>query len=104
MNKAKLTKEYLNYIKKTWVSELSDYNNVVAHNSFAAPIITPTVGIIDWTIDDIEQLDIKTHKILSMTGKLHPNSDINYLYVSKCNGRHDIKEIQTLYESRIIAV
>ena len=79
LNKAKLTKEYLNCIKKIWSLELSDYNKVVAHNSFATQIIIPTVGIIDWTIDDIEQLHIKTHKILSMTGNLHPNSDINYL-------------------------
>ena len=97
LNKAKLT------IKKIW-SELSDYNKVVAHNNFATPIIIPTVGIIDWTIDDIEQLDIKTRKKLSMTGNLHPNSDINYFYVSRCNGGRGIKQIRTLYESRIIAV
>ena len=104
LNKTKLTKEYLNRIKKIWSSKLSDYNKVVAHNSSATPIIIPTVGIIDWTIDDIEQLDIKTRKILSMTGNLHPNSDINYLYVSRCNGGRGIKQIRTLYEIRIIAV
>ena len=104
LNKAKLTKEYLNCIKKIWSSELSDYNKVAAHNSFAAPTVTPTVGIIDWAINDIEQLDIKTRKILSMTGNLHPNSDINYLYVSRCNGGGGIKKIRTLSERRIIAV
>ena len=41
----------------------------------------PTVGIIDWTIDEIEQLDIDTRKILSMMGNLHPNSDIDYKYM-----------------------
>ena len=68
-------------MKKIWSSELTDYNKVAAHNSVATPIITPTVGINDWTIDDIEQLDINTHKILSMTGNLHPNSDIDYIYI-----------------------
>ena len=57
MNKAK---EYLTSDKKIWSSELSDYNKVVAHNSSAMPVITPTVGIIDWTIDEIERLDINT--------------------------------------------
>ena len=57
MNKAK---EYLTSGKKIWSSELSDYNKVVAHNSSAMPVITPTVGIIDWTIDEIERLDINT--------------------------------------------
>ena len=104
MNKARITKEYLSRVKKIWSSELSDYNKVVTHNSFATPIIKPTVGIIDWTIDEIEQLDINTRKILSMMGNLHPNSDIDYIYVSRSNGGRGIKQIRTLYESRIIAV
>ena len=104
MNKARITKEYLSRVKKIWSSELSDYNKVVAHNSFATSIITPTVGIIDWTIDEIEQLDINTPKILSMMGNLHPNSDIDYTYFSRSNGGLGIKQIRTLYESRIIAV
>ena len=36
-----------------WFSELSDFNKVIANNSFAVPIITPTIGIIDWTIGKI---------------------------------------------------
>ena len=57
MNKAK---KYLSSGKKIWSSESSDYNKVGAHNSSAMPVITPTVGIIDWTIDEIERLDINT--------------------------------------------
>ena len=104
MNKARITKEYLNRVKKIWSSELSDYNKVVVDNSLATPIITPTVGIIDWTIDDIEQIDINTLKIFSVTGNLHSNSGIDYIYVSRSNGGRGIKQIQALYESRIIAV
>ena len=47
LNEEKSTKEYLNRSKKVWLSELPNYNNFGAHNSFATPIITPTVGIID---------------------------------------------------------
>ena len=42
MNKANITKDYLNRVKRIWSSELSDCNKVAAHNSFATPIITPT--------------------------------------------------------------
>ena len=81
MIKTIITKEFLSRVKKIWSSELSDYNKVVAHNIFATPIITPTVGVTDWTIDDVEQLDINTRKMLSMTGNLHPNSNINYISI-----------------------
>ena len=104
MNKARITKEYLSRVKKIWSSELSDYNKVVAHNSFVSPIIASTVGIIDWTIDDIEQLDINTRKVLSMTGNHNPNSNVDYIYVSRSDGGRGIKQMRTLYESRIIAV
>ena len=39
-----------------------------------------------------------------MAGNLHPNSDINDLYVCRCNGGRGIKQILTLYAIRIIAV
>ena len=39
-----------------------------------------------------------------MMGNLHPNSDIDYIYVSRSNGGRGINQIRTLYESRIIAV
>ena len=81
MDKARLTKEYLNRVRKTWSSELSDYKKVVAYNTFGTPIITPTVGIIVWTIDDMEQLDINTCKMLSMTQNLYPNSYIGFIYM-----------------------
>ena len=34
-----------------------------------------------------------------MTCNLHPNSDIDYLYVSRCNCGRGIKQIRILYES-----
>ena len=41
---------------------------------------------------------------MSITGNLHPNSDIDYIYVSRSNGVRGIKQITALYESKIIAV
>ena len=34
-------------MKKIWSSELSDYSKVTAYNSFAVPIIIPSVGVIN---------------------------------------------------------
>ena len=64
LNKERISKEYFARVKKIWSSELSDYNKVTAHNTFAVPVITPTIGIIDWTIAEIEQLDINYRKFL----------------------------------------
>ena len=64
-----------------WSSELSDFNKVIAPNNVAVPNINPTIGIIDWTIDEIRQIDINTRKLLTMTGSFHPNSDVDRIYM-----------------------
>ena len=47
INKEKVSKEYLNRVRKIWSSELFDFNKFIAHTSFAVPIITPNIGITD---------------------------------------------------------
>ena len=83
INKPRVLKEYLNRTRKIWKSELSDYNKMLAHNTFALPSITAIVGILEWSIKEINDIDIKTRKILTMTGSLHRNSDVDKLYINR---------------------
>ena len=104
LNKEKMCKEYLYRIRKIWLSELTDFNKMIAHNSFAIPIFRTTVGILDWTIKEINGVDVKTRKVLTMTGSFHPNSDIDKLYISRKSGGRGLKSIKILFESRILAL
>ena len=72
INKERVTKEYVNRIRKIWNSQLSDFNKAVAHNAFAVPTLTSTVGILDWTCKEIDQMDIKSRKTLAMSGSFIP--------------------------------
>ena len=83
INKERITKEYLSRVKKIWSAELSAHHKAIAHNSFATPVITPARGILDWTIQEIKDIDIKTRKILSVTGNCHPNIDIDRFYIGR---------------------
>ena len=71
--------------RKVWPSELSGYNKATANNIFVISIVTPTFGIINWTIEKLKQIDKRTRKILSISGNFHPNSDID-------------KSVKSLYE------
>ena len=62
INKTCVLKEYLNCIREIWKSEISDYNKMLAHNTFAIPTITATVGTLEWSIKEINDTDIKTRK------------------------------------------
>ena len=83
INKERVTKEDFTRVRKTWTYELSAFNKVIAHNSFALPVLVPIFGILDWCIQDIENLDINTRKQLTMSGNFHPNSGIDLLYIQK---------------------
>ena len=73
-------------------------------NAFATPVITPTIGILDWKIQEIKDIDIRTRKILSVTGNFHPNGNVDRLYIGRNIGGRGLRSCQRLFESRIIAL
>ena len=73
-------------------------------NAFATPVITPTIGILDWKIQEIKDIDIRTRKILSVTGNFHPNGDVDQLYIGRNIGGRGLRSCQRLFESRITAL
>ena len=77
---------------------------MLAHNIFVLPTITATVGILEWSIKEINDIDMKTCKVLTVTGSLHPNSDVDKLYINRKEGRRGLKLVQILFESRVVAL
>ena len=74
------------------------------HDTFAVPVFITSVGIVDWTIDEIREIDCKTRKQLAMTGNFHPNGDVDRLYIPRSEGGRGLKSIVRMYESRIVSV
>ena len=103
-NKERVTKEYYARVQKIWKSELSSFNKVIAHNIFAIPILTTTVRVIDWTIEEIKEVDITTCKHLTITGNFNPNRDVGKLYLPRSQGGKRIKMIARMFKSRIISI
>ncbi len=86
LNKERVTKEYYRRVRKIWKSELYSKNKVMAHNTFAVPVLVPTFGILDWTKKEIEDIDIKTRKSPTQSGNFHRNSSVDRLYTSRKEG------------------
>ena len=104
LNKERVIKEYMKRIRKIWSSELYSNNKIINHNTFAIPVLTPTFGIIKWTKDELEQMDVKTRKILSCNGSFHVNSDIDRLYTKRDKGGRGLNSIADVYIARIISI
>ena len=102
LNKEKVTKEYRKRLRMIWNSELNGQNKVTAHNTFAIPIIMPTIGILNWTKKEMADLDIMTRKTINMTGGFHTARDINRLYTDRKKGGRGLRNIENVYETRVI--
>ena len=90
INKERVSKEYFTRTRKVWSSELSAYNKMIAHNTFEVPVLIPTIGVLDWTIGEIKDIDIKKRKTLTLTRNFHSNSDVDGLYMQNNFGRHGL--------------
>ena len=59
---------------------------------------------MQWTKEDLEQLDIKTRKLLTISGSFHKNSDIDRLYTIRKQGGRGINSIVDKYICRTVSL
>ena len=104
LNKERVTKEYFKRVRKIWKSELYSNNKAIAHNIFAIPVVTPTFGILNWTKEELEQIDIKTRKLLTSSGSFHRNSDVDRLYTERSKGGRGLNSLVDTFIARIVSI
>ena len=62
----RVKKEYERHVRKIWNSELYSHNKITAHNTFAIPVLAPMIGILNWTKQEIQHLDVDLHKRIAV--------------------------------------
>ena len=58
----------------------------MALNTWAVSILRYGAGILKWNKNELQEMDRKTRKFMTMNKELHPRSDVARLYVSQKNG------------------
>ena len=84
--KMHIRKEYIRRIRKILKSKLNGGNIISAINSRAVAVVRYGAGIIKWTKDEMQDLDRKTRKLLTLYGAHHPKADVDRLYMKRTNG------------------
>ena len=79
--KDQATKEYVRRLRTILKSKLNGGNIISAINSRAVSIIRYGAGIIGWTKAELQALDTKTRKMLTMYGAHHPKADVDRMYL-----------------------
>ena len=84
--KQKLKKEYLRRLRLVLGTELSAKNKILAIGSMAVPVLRYSFGIVNWHKEELQKLDRKTRKLLTIHGQHHPKADVDRLYVPRKQG------------------
>ena len=84
--KAKVRELYKQRLRLILKSKLSVCIQIKAINSFSVPVIQYAAGIIDWTVNECAELDRMTQKQLNIYKALHPQADVDGLYVPQRDG------------------
>jgi hypothetical protein len=78
--------EYKRRSKLLLRTSLNAKNLIQALNTFAVPVIRYSASILEWTQEEIKNLDRKTRKWMAMLGAMNLNSDVDRLYAPRSKG------------------
>ena len=59
-------------------------------NTWAVSILRYGTRILKWNKNELQEMDRKTRKFMTMITELHPRSDVARLYVSRRNGGSEL--------------
>jgi len=71
-------------------TELSTKNKIQAIGSLAVPVLRYSSGIANWHQEELQKLDQKMRKLLTIHGQHHPKADVDRLYVPRKQGRRGL--------------
>ena len=91
--KEKLKKEYLRRLRLVLDTELNAKNKIQATGSLAVPVLRYSFGIVNWHQEELQKLDRKTRKILTIHGQHHPKEDVDRLYVPRKQGGRGLMQL-----------
>jgi len=100
--KEKLKKEYLRRLRLVLSTELSTKNKIQAIGSLAVPVLRYSFGIINWHQEELQKLDRKTRKLLTIHGQHHPKADVDRLYVPRKQGGRGLMQLDVVHAVEII--
>ena len=82
-------------------TEVSAKNKIQAIRSLVVPVLGYSFGIINWHQGELQKLDRKTRKLLTIHGQHHPKADVDRLYVPRKQGGRGLMQLEAAYAVEI---
>ena len=81
-------------------TELSAKNKIQAIGSLAVPVLRYSFGIINWH-QELQKLDRKKRKLLTIHRQHHPKADVDHLYVPRKQGGRGLMQLEAAHAVEI---
>ena len=101
--KVKIRKEYKRRIKLVLKTELNARNKTAVINTLAVQVILYSYGVIDWKLDEIQDLDRMTRKQQCMNWMLAKKGDVDRIYLP-CQGGSSLMNLEKEYKATMIGL
>ena len=99
--KTTFQKEYFRRVRLIMQSKLIGRNKIKAINTWAVSLVRYGAGIIMWKKAELESMDRRTRKLMTMNKELHPRGDVARLYVGRKNGARGLISCETCVKTEI---
>ena len=73
---------------------LTGKNTIESINSWAVVTVRYNAGIVNWTKEDLREMDRKTRKLLTIHRCMQPQADVDRLYWKRKEGGQDLISIE----------
>ena len=90
--------QFFQQSKSILQTQLNSGNKVKTINMFAIPVMRYSAALLEWSSTELNQLDVKFRKSLSMTGAHHLKADIDHLYLPRHFGRRGFLSLLDVVE------
>ena len=92
--KENIRKEYFKKLRATLFWQLNAKYVFQAINTWVVPTFQYSADIVEWTKEEVKEMDRKTRKIITMYGELHPRSNVERLYLPRNEGSRGLVSIE----------
>ena len=99
--KLNVSKEYIRSLRKVLKSKLNGGNLVHRVNSWAVSLLKYSAAFVSRRKSELQAIDRKTRKLLTIYGALHPKSDEDRLYIPRKKGGRGLISMEDFVELAI---
>ncbi|XP_069997569.1 uncharacterized protein [Penaeus vannamei] len=99
--KDQVKKEYTRRVRNILKSKLNGGNIISAINSRAVSVVRYGAGIIKGTKNELEEMDRKTRKLMTMYGAQHPKADVDRLYLKRYDGGRGLLGVEYCVQAEV---